>query len=716
MTTLDRVAATSVTGGRDLTPLFAPRSVVIVGASDTPGKFGYEVARSALRGEHRRSVHLLNTSGTTVAGRPTVTSFAEIGETPDLVVLATPARTLPGVVDEALAAGARAFLGLTAGVDEDTERELAARIREADAVLVGPNCIGLADAEAELDLYAWGRFNTGSVAVLSHSGGLGMDIGRGISDAGLGISRIVSMGNCTDLQPADLIRDLVHHEPTNVIAVYCESLGEGRDFLRAAAEARNVGKPVVALVAEPSDATARAAMTHTRALLSDGRVVSAAYRAAGIIQVHSIADLLGTVRVLAAPRRPQGRRIGVISEGGGAGIIAADAMARAGLDVPEFSSALQERLGSVVKDNGSAANPIDTGAGGTVSVIAAVAETVMDSGEVDAVVVTGLGSTSDFYVNEALRSPEESHPMLGSVPEGQALESMKEFAVNDHNGAGLLVDAAARTGVPAYGVFFDSSLTTMRILDEGGCPVFRSVDSVAEAVARAIPRDDADAGVPLLPEPGESPPAVDYFTVRKFLEKAGIGYAQAECVRSIDEALVAAKQIGYPVVLKALASMHKSDEGGVALGLRSDSDLIRAFQAMEHLSSETYSVEQMVIADDAAELILGAQVDHQFGPVVMVGIGGVYSELLSDVAVDLAPIDVDGAERLIRTLRGSSLLTGHRGRPALAIRAAAEALSKLSLVIASSPGIADIEINPLLVSTDRAVGLDARAVRTAANG
>nr|WP_296773463.1 acetate--CoA ligase family protein [Rhodococcus sp. (in: high G+C Gram-positive bacteria)] len=709
--TVTDVSSSPVAGGtRDLGPLFNPKSVVIAGASDVPGKFGYAVARGALVSEHRRRVFLLNRGAETVAGRPAYRTFADLGEAPDLVVLATPAATVPDVVDEALAVGARAFLGLTAGITDDVEKAVAARIREAGAVLIGPNCIGLADAESELDLYAWGRFNSGSVAVLSHSGALGMDMARGVSDAGLGVSRIVSMGNCADLGPADMVRDLIDHEATRVIAVYCESLGDGRDFLRAAEEAREAGKPVVALVAEPTDATARAAMTHTRALLSDGRVVQAAYSAAGILQVHSIADMLDTVRVLAAPRRPRGRRIGVVSEGGGPGIMAADAMARAGLDVPEFSPALQERLGAIVHEVGSPANPVDIGSGGTVSAISNVAATVMESGEVDAVVITGLGSSSDFYLKEVDRSDSVVGRMIGPLPEAGELDGLRQNARNDHAGAQVYVDASSKTGVPAYGAFFDPALPTASIIEAGGSPVFRSVDSVARAVGLAVKAAEGCHSIPESLVAGEPLPDTDYFTVRQFLTEAGITFARASSVTSLEQAQAAAAELGYPVVLKALGSMHKSDDGGVALGLSGPEEIAEAFGRMAHIGSETYSVEEMVSSSGAVELILGAQVDHQFGPTVLVGMGGVYSELLDDVAVQLAPLDVDAAEQLIRSLRGISLLTGHRGRPAVALRAAAEALSRLSVVIARTPGIEDIEINPLLVTADGATGLDGRAV------
>lgn len=695
---------------RDLRPLFAPASVAIAGASDNAGKFGYSLARGALRGADRHRVYLLNARAEAVAGQPAYPSIEALPEAPELVVISTPTPTVPQLVDSALDAGTRAFIGITAGFSDEEEAALAAQIRNAGAVLLGPNCLGVMDAQSALQVFAWGRLDSGSVAVISQSGSLGTDIGRGLSDAGVGVSRMVSVGNCADLGAAEMVRDLIGHELTKVIAVYAEDLGDGREFLQAAREAIDSGKPVVVFSVEPSDATARAAMTHTRAILGDTRVMRAALSEAGIVQVNSVGEMIEVSRALASPRRPMGRRIGVVSEAGGPGVAAAQAVVQAGLEVPEFSPALRKRLDSVVHEVGSALNPVDIGFNGTVPAICGVAEMVLESGEVDAVLVTGLFGATDLFVREAARPAEEDAKAMGALPEGEALRLSEDRSAADRAVAAELAATAERTGVALYAGVFDPTLETAQQLEQGGSPVFRSADTAAHALRLAVRETEARSPLPRVPADEDVTIGEDYFAVRRALSEAGMGFSEARSVTTLDEARAAAREIGYPIVLKALATSHKSEGGGVVVGLADEQALDEAFGKMGHLNAPQYSVEEMVPLGDGVEVILGSRWDRQFGPVALVGMGGIYSELLDDVAIALAPLDADAAEALIRSLRGAAILSGYRGRPPLDVRGAAEALSSLSQLAATAPGIAEIEVNPLFVLPDRVVGVDARAV------
>ena len=333
---------------RDLRPLFAPHSVAVVGASDDPVKWGNWLARGALRAEHRRAVHLVNRRGGEVLGRPACRSLRELPGAPELGVLAVPAAAVARSVDDALAAGARAIVALAGGeADGDAggarDAALAARVRKAGAVLLGPNCLGVFDAEAELELVP-NDLPRGTIGLVSQSGNLALEVGLLAAEAGLGFSRFVSLGNQADLEAAELVGELAAHPATKLIAVYLEDFRDGRAFAAAAHAARRAGKPVVLLAVEHTEATARAVRSHTGALASDAAAIEAACRAAGIERVRAPQELVDLADGLLRAPAPAGRRIAVLADGGGHGGIAAGLAHGAGLELPALSDALVAKL------------------------------------------------------------------------------------------------------------------------------------------------------------------------------------------------------------------------------------------------------------------------------------------------------------------------------------------------------------------------------------
>src|SRR5919199_486028 len=290
------------------------------GASDDPAKWGNWLARGALRGERRRAVHLVNRRGGEVLGRRAHRSLGELPEAPELVVLAVPPATLDDCVDDALAAGARAIVAITAGADAGgtADAALAARVRAAGAVLLGPNCLGVYDAGAEVELVA-AELPPGPIGLVTQSGNLGLELGLLAAEAGLGFSRFVSLGNQADLAATELVADLAGHPATELIAVYVEDFRDGRAFAAAAHAARAAGKPVVLLAIDRTEATARAVRSHTGALASDAAAIEAACRAAGIERVRTPQELVDLADALLRAPAPAGRRVAVLADGGGHG-------------------------------------------------------------------------------------------------------------------------------------------------------------------------------------------------------------------------------------------------------------------------------------------------------------------------------------------------------------------------------------------------------------
>jgi acyl-CoA synthetase (NDP forming) len=677
---------------RDFGALFAPRSVAVVGASDTPGKWGHVLAKGALAGEHRRAVYLVNPSGGKILGRRAHRSLAELPESPELVAVAVPAGAFAGTVDAAIAAGARAIVAISAGLGESgpegtrLEQQAVARIREAGALLLGPNCLGVADAHAELSL-AWAGFRAGPVALISQSGNLALEIAELLAVYDLGISRFASLGNQADVDATDLLRAVAAGEQTRLIALYVEDFRDGRAFARAASQVVAAGKPVVLMSVGRSAAGARSAMSHTGALASDERAIDAACRAAGVVRVSTPKELVDAAQALLASRRLRGRRIGVIGDGGGHNAVAADTVSALGFELPGFSERLSGELAAVLPATASTANPVDFAGGGErdITTYPQVARTLLESGQVDAVLLTGY---------------------FGGYGGDGELHAARELARIGREGPAALV---------VHTMHADSAAAS--ILRASGTPVYREIEAAARGLVTMRARAAGAAHVvPEVPVPVPRPVAQDYWSARRLLASAGIELVKARRVCTADDAAGAARELGFPVVLKALGALHKSDAGGVVVDIRDAATLRRTLDALQtRLAATEFSLERMAPVHDGVELLVGTRRDPRFGPIVLVGLGGLYAEILDDVAVALAPIDADGALALVLSLRGAALVTGARGRPSLALTAAAAAIAAVSALGASCPDIDQLEINPLLITPIDAVALDARVIPRASS-
>ncbi|WP_327266515.1 acetate--CoA ligase family protein [Streptomyces sp. NBC_01232] len=685
---------------RDLTALFDPRSVAVVGASDDPAKYGHAVASQALRAPDRRPVHLVNRRGGTVLGRTAAPSLSALGEPVDLVVISVPGAGFEAAVDEALACGAKALVAITAGFAEAgpaglaRQRAIAERVRAAGAVLVGPNCLGIADNTTELYL-ASDRFAPGGVALLSQSGNLALELQLRGEPHGLGFSRFVSLGNQADVTLVDLVQDCARHEATSAIAVYAEDFGDGRAFAAAAAAA---GKPVVLLTAGRGAASARSAQSHTGALTTSSDVVAAACRDAGVELVRTPREMTVVLAALGAGARTSGRRTAVLTDGGGHGAIAADAAEDAGLGVPELGAPTQDALRGVLWEQSSVGNPVDLAGMGEQRPLsyADTARELLAADEVDAVLMTG------YFGGYAA-----SEGGLGGGPSGGSVLADGETAAAKEIVAHL-------TGVPKPLVvqsMYPQS-PSCRVLAEAGVPVFAATEDAARALAAMTGRAAAGTGgVPPLPAAAEPLRDPGYHGVRALLGAAGVPFPAAREITDEAGLLAAAAEFDGPYVLKALHLLHKSDAGGVALRLADRDALLAAYREMHaRLGAPAYSVEAMADLTDGIELIVGVNQDPRFGPVALVGLGGVLTETLRDVAFALAPVPARRAEALLRGLRSAALLDGVRGRPAVDVAAAAAVIERITTVAAAHPEIAELEVNPLLVRPDGALALDARAV------
>jgi acyl-CoA synthetase (NDP forming) len=684
--------AVDVAVRRDLRALFDPASVAVVGASDDTAKWGYGVAKYLLESRADRAIHLVNRRAATVLGHPAVPRLTEVDGPVDLVAICIPAAGFLDAVTDALAVGAKAIVAITAGLGETddagraVEAEAVAMVRAAGAVLVGPNCLGIADTSTDLFLTS-DPFTAGHVALLSQSGNLALDVNDLLARRGLGISRFVSLGNQAELTLAELVRDCAAHDATSVIAVYAEDLRDGREFVAAARDAVLGGTPVVLLAPGRSDAASRGAASHTGSMTSPSRVVDAVCRAAGVHRVDTPAELVALVAALSQPRRASGRRVAVLTDGGGHGAIAADALATHGLTVPRLSDELGAQLRVALWEPSPVDNPVDLAGVGEqdpASYLRGV-QTLLASPEVDAVLMTGY--FGGYALDEGTLGPREQAAAVDLV--------------------------AAVTAQPkplvVHSIFPDSP--SVIELADGGIPVYRDVAEAALAVAGVVVRHPADATLTL---PPAAPPMTDtdYPEIRSALADAGVTFPPAALVADERELQDAAAELGFPLVLKATGLLHKSDVGGVLLGIANADALREGYRDLvDRLHTPAVSVERMADLANGVEVIVGVRQDPHCGPIVMVGLGGVFTEVLDDVAVALAPVSEGEVVDLLRSLRSAALLDGARGREPVELQALAATVAALSRFAAAHPELAEVEANPVLASATGALALDARAVR-----
>jgi acyl-CoA synthetase (NDP forming) len=648
-----------------------PASVAVVGASDHQAKWGNWLARGAMSGEHRRAVYFVNATAATVLGRPAYCHLKDLPEVPELVVLAVAASAAGDVVDEALELGVQGLITISAG---DFADDLGKRVRSAGARMIGPNCLGLYDASAGLRL-AWGTFTAGPLGIVSQSGQLGAEIANLAAAQGIGVSRFVSVGNQADVTIQDVLEDFVDHEPTRMIALYAEDFGDGRALVRAITQLRAAGKPTVLLTVGGSDASREAARSHTGALTAPLEVVDAACRAAGAIRVRTAAEAAAVAQLLLRTD-VAGDRLAILADSGGQGAIAADLANAVGLRVPRLSDALSAQLARWLPEGATTRNPVDLAGAGeqNLGIYSRIARLLAASGEIDTVLLTGY---------------------FGSY--GADMPVLKDLEL------GVTAELGATTVVHSM----SESSSAVDSLRDHGIPVYRDIDSALTALGggarstRARPRH--------LPPAGRATGNVGsgYLAARRLLSAIGVRFPACAEV----DGVIPVESLRAPYVLKADWLVHKSDAGGVVLGLADKTEVAVAHaDLVARIGPGRYVVEEMDTRPHVVEMIVGARQDPSFGPVVMVGAGGVEAELHRDTTIELAPVDSRLALEMLHRLRCAPLLDGWRGRSAVDKRGLADLIVAVSELIAARADIAEVELNPVRVTVDGPLAVDALVV------
>jgi acyl-CoA synthetase (NDP forming)/GNAT superfamily N-acetyltransferase len=739
---LDAVAAREIVADTaSLRPLLRPASVAVIGASRRPEAVGHAVLQNLVGGGFTGQVYAVNPHADAVLGVRSYPSVAALPEVPDLAVVCVPARRVPDVAEECGRRGVRALAILSAGVTG--QRGLEQRVREAvrdhGMRLVGPNCLGVASRAGgdSLDAtFARALPPPGPVGVVTQSGGVGIALLEQLARAGIGVSTFVSTGDKYDVSSNDLLMWWERDPATRLAVLYLESFGNPRKFARVA---RRLGrtKPVLAVRSGTSDVARRAAASHTAATATPVVTRDALFRQAGVVVVDGITDLVAATAVLACQPLPDGRRIAVVSNAGGAGVLAADACAAAGLELPELAPGTRETLAALVPPTASLANPVDTTAAVPVDAFAACLRAVLADPGIDGMIAisapTALGDLSaaipavagaDKPVLAVRLDQAEAVavlpvggvpvavPPVGGVPVGGPSEAGPPVAGTGAGGvpgvAGSAVAGTAAGGVPS---FADPAVAVAAYARAAGYAAWRraprgrivdlsgvDIDSGRRAVVAALARQ---------PDGGWLDPAETGSLLRSF----GIPLVTSALAASAGEAVLAAARIGGPVAMKAVVPglLHKSDEGGVLLGLAGEPAVRDAYAALRERFGATLGgvvVQPMIPA--GVETLVGVVSDPTFGPLVVFGAGGVITDLVGDRISRLAPVtDLDAAE-MVRGLRSSPLLFGYRGAAPSDHAAVEDVLMRVGQVAESLPEVAELELNPLIVHPEGCIAVDAR--------
>jgi acetyl coenzyme A synthetase (ADP forming)-like protein len=680
-----------------LEPFFAPATVAVVGASRRRGSIGGELFRNILASDFAGAAYPVNREADSVAGVRGYSAIAELPEPVDLVVICVPGVSVHHAAAEALAAGARALCVISSGFAEvgpdgvERQRQLLTLVRAHGARLVGPNCLGIAVPPIGMNAtFAPRALPRGSIGFSSQSGALGLALLEKAAERNLGFSAFVSVGNKADVSSNDLLEWWEEDEQTNLVLLYLESFGNPRKFGRLAGRVAR-RKPILALKAGTTSAGAKAASSHTAALAGSEAAVEALFHQAGVLRARTLEELVDAATLLSRQPLPHGARVGVITNAGGLGILCADACEAAGLSLPALSAETRAALAELLPAEASPANPIDLLGSATAATYEAALPHLLRDPGVDAVIA--------LFVPPVVAGADEVASAIGRAVEAESPLDKPVLAV-----------VLSAEGVPAA-------------LRDESCPVasFLYPESAAHALGLAVKRAE------WLRRPAGTTPALERIDLRRAKEIVGAALERSDDVwldpesarelldafgipvvaerraASVEEAVEAACEFGYPVAVKTAApGAHKTESGGVALGLAAQDEVCEAAERI----GPPLLVQPMV--SSGIELLAGVVQDPVFGPLVAFGPGGVLAELIGDAGFRIAPLtDVD-AEQLVLGGKAGRLVRGFRGGLPGDAAALEDLLHRLSRLALELPEVAELDLNPVLALANGCVTVDAR--------
>jgi acetyltransferase len=693
--------------------IFHPRSVAVIGASEREGSVGRTLLWNLIRSPFGGTVFPVNPQRHSILGIKSYPDIAHVPEVVDLVVIATPAATVPQVIRECVAAGVKGAIIVSAGFKEigeagaALEQEILTEARRGGMRIIGPNCLGLMNPLVGLNAtFAGAIARAGNVAFISQSGALCTSILDWSLGENVGFSAFVSIGSMLDVGWGDLIEYLGDDPHTQSIVLYMESIGDAHAFLSAAREVA-MDKPIIVLKVGHTEAAAKAAASHTGALTGSDEVLNAAFRRCGVLRVHTISDLFDMAEILAKQPRPKGNRLSIVTNAGGPGAIATDALISGGGALSELAPETLTELDRILPAQWSHHNPIDILGDASCDRYAQTLEVVANDPNSDGllVILTPQAMTDPTHTAEKLKAYSQlGKPILSSWMGGNEVAAGTQIL----NQANIPTFPYPDTAVRLFNYMWRYSYNLRGIYETPSLPADSDLFTPDRQMVEQIFQQATSNGRTLLTE----------YESKKLLTAYGIPTIATEIAKSDREAVEIADRCGYPVVLKLHSEIitHKTDVGGVRLNL---GDAAAVSQAFAEIKSKVNSIDaaaflgvtvQPMVKLEGYELILGSSLDPQFGAVMLFGMGGQLVEIFQDRSLALPPLNTTLARRMMEQTRVYQALQGVRGRKAIDLAKLEQLLVNFSQLIVEQPQIREIDINPLLVSPEGMIALDARVL------
>jgi acetate---CoA ligase (ADP-forming) len=691
-----------------LTKFFAPKSVAVVGASRQPEKVGYTVVHNLVHGGFAGKIYPVNPQAGDILGMTSYKSLLDIPGSVDLAVIVIPAKFVLQTIKECAAKKVPAVIIITAGFKEagkdgaQLEKQMLQLAQENGIRIVGPNCLGLINTHAHLNAsFSAGMPNEGNLAVISQSGAFGTAILDWAYGAEVGFSKFVSFGNKSDVDEAAIIDSLEKDDLTDVILAYLESVKDGARFMKAAGRVSRV-KPIVIMKVGTTAAGAKAASSHTGALAGSETALDSAFRKSGVFRTQTCEEFFDYAIAFGSRRTVQGRNVVIVTNAGGPGVISTDAIERSRLKMAELSPATVEGLKKVLPAAANCNNPVDVLGDAQPDRYEAALKLVGADPNVHAAIVlitpqsvTDVPATAKVIAQAAASM---NKPVLACLMGGK----------NMVEGTRLLMKSSVPTyPFPERAVAALNAMYTYHVHRTSTPPVSKKFDVKRDAVKRiidtAIARDQLELGE---------------LEARDVI--SAYGFRVPQCIEAATEAEAseAARKLGFPVVLKISSPdiLHKSDVGGVKVGMQDEAAVRKAFReimASVKVRKPEAQVRGVLVQEmvrGGKEVILGVNRDPLFGPLLMLGLGGIYVEVLKDVVFQLAPISEEEAREMVASLKSYKLLQGVRGEKPADVQAVVEGICRISQLVGDFPQIAEMDVNPLSVYAEGkgAVAIDAR--------
>ena len=697
-----------------LDSLLRPGTVAVIGASRIPGKVGHEILANLIGGGFQGTVIPINPSGDKVLGLKCHRDLKSYGGQIDLSIIAVPNKSVKTSIEDSISAGAKSTIVITAGFKEvgpegaALEEEIARVCAESRVRMVGPNCLGIINTEHHLNAsFAKHLPVAGGISVVSQSGALCTAILDWAVARNVGLAKLISIGNKADLNETDFLSVLAADEQTKVIACYLESITRGDEFLRAANEAGQI-KPVVVLKVGTSKAGVKAASSHTGSLAGADVAYGAAFRRSGVIRAATFEGLFDTAMAFSMQPVPKGRRVAIVTNAGGPGIIAADAAEHAGLAVEPLTAGIAEALKAKLPAAASVGNPIDILGDAPPEQYANAVKAVVEDERIDAVIVilTPQAMTDALgTAREIAKCAREDKPILASFMGGHDVRAAREELM--------------RLGIPDYPAP-DRAAGALQAM----CDYAAWRERPQRVVARfAVNRRRVERILSRQAKSGRL--EVGEIEAKEILRAYDFVVPEGQLARSAEDAVSVAERVGYPVAMKIVSPqiLHKSDMGGVKINLsnadqvRDAFDLIMLRIARRAPEAELHGAYVEKMAAKGREVIIGMTRDPQFGPMLMFGLGGIFVEVMKDVSFYLAPITAGEAMQMLMGTRSYALLKGARGEAGVDVTEIASALQRLSQLVTDFPQVVELDINPFIVGEagTPAVVADARMILSGAD-